>query len=370
MSSANKVSTPEISVLIPVYNVERYVGACLDSLLEQDFTNFEAVVINDGSTDTSREILERYAQKDERVRIIDKPNSGYGASMNRGLAEARGTYIGILESDDVMVPGALRLLYETACEKNAQVVKGNFWLWWSGNNTVSERSELFEVVPKSLADKVVAPASEGLEIFYQKPSIWSALYRADFLEQEHIKFLETPGASYQDAGFNFKVWVAAQRAAFIDEPILKYRQDNEASSVHSPGKVFCVMDEHEEMRRWLGARPGDHRILLKVLGRMKLNNYLWNYDRLSAELKPAFLERACPDLARDMAEGFMDEQLIGPVKFTELQCLISSPERFMRVRAKYPQEAAGGAASARQVMAYGGIGALVHVVVARLGGRQ
>ena len=89
MSSANRVTTPDISVLIPVYNVERYVGACLDSLLAQDFTNFEALVINDGSTDGSRAILEQYASRDKRIRIIDKPNSGYGISMNRGLAEAR-----------------------------------------------------------------------------------------------------------------------------------------------------------------------------------------------------------------------------------------------------------------------------------------
>lgn len=370
MSSADKVTAPEISVLIPVYNVERYLEACLDSLLAQDFTNFEAVVINDGSTDASRSILERYATADARVRIIDKPNSGYGASMNRGLAEARGTYIGILESDDVMAPGALRLLYETACENSAQVVKGNFLLWWSGSEGASERSELFEVVPRNLVGRVVTPVSEGLDIFYQKPSIWSALYRADFLEQEHIQFLETPGASYQDAGFNFKVWAAAQRAAFIDVPVLKYRQDNEASSVHAPGKVFCVMDEHAEMRRWLEERPGNHLMLLKVLGRMKFNNYLWNYDRLSSELKSTFLERACPDLAADMAEGILDEQLIGPVKFTELKCLLDSPERFMHIRAKYPQEAPGGVDSACQVLAYGGVGALLHVLTARFVGRR
>ncbi|HIU24253.1 MAG TPA: glycosyltransferase [Candidatus Coprovicinus avistercoris] len=370
MSSADRVTTPGISVLIPVYNVERYVGACLDSLLAQDFTNFEALVINDGSTDGSRAILEQYAARDKRIRIIDKPNSGYGISMNRGLAEARGTYIAILESDDVMAQGALRLLYETACEHNAEVVKGNFWLWWSGNEDTAERTELFHVVPENLIGKVVTPTVNGLDIFYQKPSIWSALYRADFLRQERIQFLETPGASYQDAGFNFKVWAAAQRAVFIDEPLLKYRQDNETSSVRSPGKVFCVMDEHAEMRRWLEARPGDHRMLLKVLGRMKFNNYLWNYDRLSDELRTTFLERACPDLAADRDEGLLDEQIMGPVKFTELQCLLTSPERFRRVREKLPQDASGGLASVRQILAYGGIGALWHVLAERLGGRR
>ena len=131
------------------------------------------------------------------------------------------------------------------------------------------------------------------------------------------------------------------------------------------------MDEHAEMRRWLEARPGDHRMLLKVLGRMKFNNYLWNYDRLSDELRTTFLERACPDLAADRDEGLLDEQIMGPVKFTELQCLLTSPERFRQVCVRschrmHPE----GLASVRQILAYGGIGALWHVLTERLGGRR
>lgn len=99
--------TPQITVLVPVYNVERYLRECLDSIRAQTFVDFEAICINDGSTDASRDIIQEYLDTDARFRVIDKPNSGYGASMNMGLDAARGSYIAILESDDLYMPTAL-----------------------------------------------------------------------------------------------------------------------------------------------------------------------------------------------------------------------------------------------------------------------
>ncbi|MFD1244677.1 glycosyltransferase family 2 protein [Paralysiella testudinis] len=92
-----------ISILVPVFNVEKYLRQCLDSIQSQTFKNFEVICINDGSTDTSLAILEDYAQQDTRFRIINKPNSGYGHSMNIGLGQCNGEYIGIVESDDYML---------------------------------------------------------------------------------------------------------------------------------------------------------------------------------------------------------------------------------------------------------------------------
>ena len=89
--------TPKVSILVPVYNVERFLPQCLDSLVAQTLEDIQIICINDGSTDGSLEILERYAAQDSRIEIIDKPNSGYGASMNCGLDAARGEYIGITE---------------------------------------------------------------------------------------------------------------------------------------------------------------------------------------------------------------------------------------------------------------------------------
>ncbi|MDO4443850.1 MAG: glycosyltransferase, partial [Slackia sp.] len=230
--------TPSISILIPIYNVEKYLRQCLDSLQAQTFSDFEAICLNDGSTDSSSAIAHEYAQADPRFRVVDKTNSGYGATMNVGLDQARGTFIGILESDDFMYPDALELLHAAAVEHDVQAVKGNFTFYWTAGN----RDEMHRMIEKDMCGRVV-DTREDTRIFFQKPSIWSGIYRRDFLESNAIRFLETPGASYQDTSFAFKVWAAAERAAFLEAPIIHYRQDNESSSVNSKGKVFCVCEE-------------------------------------------------------------------------------------------------------------------------------
>ena len=286
----DSVREPEVSVLVPVYNVERYLRACLESLRMQTFKDFEVICINDGSTDGSRAIIQEYLDVDTRFGVIDKANSGYGASMNRGLQEARGRYLAILESDDFFEPNALTKLHEASIAANADVAKANFWLYWS---CPEERRELFRAVDAQEAAGVFAP-QDDVALFFRKPSIWSALYRRSFLEQNGIRFLETPGASYQDAGFNFKVWSCASRVVCLEDPVLCYRQDNEASSVNSPSKVFCVCDEYESMDKFLDGldlSAGDLRKLRGILTRMKLDSYLWNYDRLSDELRPQFVDR-------------------------------------------------------------------------------
>ena len=95
-------SSPNVSVLVPVYNGETYLEQCLDSIISQSLKSIEIIIINDGSTDGSPEIIQRYRSSDERVRVISKLNSGYGDSLNAGLDSAEGEYICIVESDDII----------------------------------------------------------------------------------------------------------------------------------------------------------------------------------------------------------------------------------------------------------------------------
>lgn len=114
-----------VSVLVPIYNVEKYLSQCLDSLCAQTLKNIEFICINDGSTDNSGNILEKYAKNDSRFKIITKPNSGYGDSMNVGLEAATGEYIGIVESDDFAEPNMFEKLYKAAKNNNLDIVKSN-----------------------------------------------------------------------------------------------------------------------------------------------------------------------------------------------------------------------------------------------------
>lgn len=355
--------SPEVSVLIPIYNVEKYLDRCLGSLVAQSFADFEAICINDGSTDGSREIVQRYLDADARFRAIDKENSGYGASMNRGLDVARGRYIAILESDDLFEPDALALLHDAAEKNDADVAKANFHLYWSHPE---ERRELFRVVDGREAGATLRPLDD-FSVFFRKPSIWSALYRRSFLIENDIRFLETPGASYQDSGFNFKVWAAARRATFIPEAVLDYRQDNERSSVNSPGKMFCVCDEYAEMERFVRERGGeDEAALLGILQRMRLDSYLWNYDRLTPELRPAFAERAAADFRGAFEWGGLEPSLFEPAARADLDALVADPAAFCVER----DAARGTLGSLRRYLHLGGLSLVARVVWFRLFGRS
>lgn len=359
MSEGKKIMhTPMVTVIVPIFNAMHFLEKCLSSLAAQTFSDFEAICVDDGSTDDSADIVRRFVDVDRRFVLLSKENSGYGATMNVGLDHARGRYVGILESDDFFDPRALELLVRAAEATDADVAKGNFWLYWS---SPSERSEPFSVVDEPMVGRTFCPRRDSdLAIFFRKPSIWSGVYRRSFLERNDIRFLETPGASYQDAGFNFKVWATAERATFIADCVMYYRQDNEASSVKSTAKAFCVCDEYQSMTEFVcdhfsGAEASR---LMGILGRMKLDSYLWNYDRLDSSLRPEFIEHISNELAGDVAAGRMDMTLFEPGAAADLDALVNDPDRFVRSH----KAQAGPFRSAMRYLTLGGLPLLAKAI--------
>ena len=280
--------TPKVSLLVPICNVERYLRECLDSAVAQTLEDIEIICINDGSTDSSADIIREYMERDGRVKMIDKANSGYGDSMNRGLEMARGEYVGILESDDFMFENSLQKLVAKADAEHADVVKGDFYLYWS---TPSERRELFGIIDEHMTDAAYRPVDRP-GIFYRKPSIWSAIYRREFLNDNQIRFLPTPGASYQDAGFNFKVWACAERAALLRTPFCAIARITRRAPLIRPTRCFAYATNMPRCSAFLDERPELKAQLQGILMRMKVDTYRWNDERLVDELREQFLEES------------------------------------------------------------------------------
>ena len=191
---------PKVSIVVPVYNVEKFLPECLDSIINQTLKDIEVICVNDGSTDSSLDILNSYAQKDSRIIVINKSNSGYGNTMNMGINAAAGEYIGIIESDDFADKHMFEDLYKLAKDNDADIAKSNWYLYWGKhkfsrkNNNISS-AKTFKII-NSKQDK---------DLLRLNPSVWSAIYKREFLNKFNIRFLETPGASYQDLAFSFKV---------------------------------------------------------------------------------------------------------------------------------------------------------------------
>ncbi len=291
----------KVSVLVPIYNVEKFLPECLNSLVNQTLKEIEIICINDGSTDKSPKIIKEYAAKDKRIKMIDKKNSGYGDSMNQGLKKATGEYVGIVESDDFIDLNAFEKLYKIAKREKADVVKANFYEYFTDKKKDVAKSEMF--LPEDTG--TLFDPSEHRHIFYQKPSIWSAIYQNVFLKENKIDFLPSPGASYQDVGFNFKVWASTNRAFLVDEAFLHYRQDNPNSSVKDSGKVYCVKDEYDEVERFLKEK-GTLEKYGPTLATMRLSSYIWNMKRLARKQALEFAKIVKEDYARLEKEGFLD----------------------------------------------------------------
>lgn len=126
-----------ISIIIPVYNAERYIAACLDSCLEQTYTDFDIILINDGSTDNSLLIIERYVNLSHKIRIITTPNRGLVAARGRGVKESKSDYIFFLDSDDTIIPNALELLWNEVCNTYADIVVGNITTMLESGKVIS-----------------------------------------------------------------------------------------------------------------------------------------------------------------------------------------------------------------------------------------
>ncbi len=281
---------PKVSVLVPIYNVEKYLRQCLESITAQTLQDIEIICINDGSTDGSLDIIKDFAKNDNRIVIIDKPNSGYGDSMNQGLEKATGEYIGIVESDDWIELDAFERLYALAKNHNAEIVRANYYF-----NKANKDTKNYYIDPTEVG--VVKNPTQHNWIFMQAPAIWSAIYKRDFLNKNHIRFLPTPGASYQDTGFNFKALACARRALFTTDAFLHYRTDNEASSVNSTGKAMNVCYEYAEIEKFLT----EHNLIQDLYSVMlvaKLGAYIWNMERLTKNLLQDFIKNIQDDLKR------------------------------------------------------------------------
>jgi len=211
---------PKISVIVPVYNSEKYLRRCIDSLLTQSFTNFEIIAVNDGSTDNSLEILREYKAKDSRIIVIDKPNEGVSATRNCGIEVAKGEYIMFCDSDDFVHPQFCELLLDAAANNNEDFVVCG-----------SKRTN------NSSIDKRTYSLNEYQNVSYYylfqyglTAPIWNKIYKTKVIKDNNIKF-DTSFLVAEDVLFNSRYLQYCKGCVFINH-ILYYYYNNESSALH------------------------------------------------------------------------------------------------------------------------------------------
>lgn len=214
----------KISIIVPVYNVEKYLPECLDSIINQDFEDWEAICVNDGSTDKSLEILEKYAEKETRIRVISQQNRGLAGARNIGIELAMGKYICFLDSDDILKEFALSTLYSVSCESNYNFIVYNTDIFYE----TKELENKFYKTDYYLKKHKYFGEYKGTDLLCKMinnreycDSAWLFFINLKWLKENNIYFYE--GILYEDVLFSTICYLRATHIKYIDETIYSYR---------------------------------------------------------------------------------------------------------------------------------------------------
>lgn len=318
---------PKVSIIVPVYNVEQYLHECLDSVVNQTLHDIEIICINDGSTDESLKILREYEQKDERIKVISKPNSGYGHTMNVGLDNATGEYIGIVESDDYVALNMYETLYKYAKKHNVDLIKADFYSFTVERDKPKLVYRDLSYGQKQYYHKVLNP-SKHLKIFRFMMNTWSGLYKSAFLNKYNIRHNETPGASYQDNGFFFQTFCRASQIYFLDRPLYRHRWDNPQSSINNKNKVYCMKDEYDFIKDFLNKNPDLKIKFIPIYYVKKFHNYMFTYRRIAEEYKRLFLKHFSTEFNEAKKDGELNKEYFTAKEWDTLTRICRDPEAY------------------------------------------
>lgn len=280
--------TPLISVIVPVYKVERYLDQCVDSIVNQTYKNLEIILVDDGSPDRCPEMCEDWAKKDSRIKVIHKENGGLGDARNAGVAVASGDYLGFVDSDDWCEKEMYQELLEVCQKFDAPVSVGNVFVDWecgwptektvfAKENRCQDRSE---VLRNFFGDKLTAWA-------------WNKIYK-----REMLPFLDYPRQNYEDIPVARKIFNEAKKIAFTSKFLYHYRQ-RQGSIVNSnvnPSQIVFIEElrKNVEMAKTLGFEK-------EAVARLSMSSFNF-LEKICAKPSPEFQDEI-PKLIRDICSG-------------------------------------------------------------------
>ena len=194
-----------LSVIVPVYNVEKYIDKCLNSLVNQTLKDIEIIVVNDGTKDKSEDIIKKYMSKYSNIVYLKKENGGQGSARNYGLEHAKGDYIGYVDSDDYVELDMYEKMYSKAIEDNSDMVI-------CGSYNIKDDIKTLDIDRKLFDSNINA--------FFGRMAVWNKIYKKDLLTKNNMTFRSKYW--YEDLDFTVKVLSKASKISYVDEPLYNY----------------------------------------------------------------------------------------------------------------------------------------------------
>ncbi|MCI9439400.1 MAG: glycosyltransferase [Lachnospiraceae bacterium] len=324
----------KISVIMPSYNVCKYIRECLESIRKQTLDDIEVICVDAFSTDGTREIIQEYVDKDSRFMLINDDKGSCGYSYNKGIDEASGEYIGFVETDDYIADTMFEALYAAAKEQGLDYVKSNYTAFCNldAENRHYENMGIVSGIP-NIYGKMVAPCDMP-ELLVCDQNMWNGIYRSDFIKKK-VRLNESKGAAYQDIGFLVQTLCQAKKAMYIGECMYFYRRDNENASMVNPKGVINLYREFMYAKLFMEKCTGisqyhwcyfymkliNSGILKKSCGLLELHNGDMSelYDTL---------ENVRKEMITAEKNGYISYALLGNERYKHVRELIKSVREY------------------------------------------
>lgn len=289
----NEYCKVKVSIIMPSLNVRKYIDECISSVVNQTLKEIEIICVDAGSTDGTLEVINKYAEVDDRIKVIHSDIKSYGYQMNIGIDSARGEYIGIVETDDCVPKNMYEQLYSVAHNNDVDMVKADFYRF-TGDGDERVLNHWVLTNDEDMYNRIVN-VQHTIKCFSLLLNTWSGIYRKDFLIEHNIRHNESLGASYQDNGFWFQTLIHAKKAYFVDKPYYMNRRDNVGSSVFNYSNTFKIFGEFHFIWDKL-SEDAD-----------KLRKYRLEYGAKACSSYLYFLNNACKEAKLDFIQRFSEE---------------------------------------------------------------
>lgn len=311
----------KVSVILPSLNAADYIEKCLNSIIGQTLKEIEIICVDAGSTDGTYELLEKYAREDGRIRLVHSEQKSYGYQVNLGIELSQGEYIGIVEADDYIERDMYEILYRNAHEGGADYVRANVYYTLTFDGEERRIPHARNRMKEGYYGRLIDVGKEPEVMLYSDYiNIWDGIYSRDLLNRKNIRLHESPGASYQDAGFAILCAVECEKIMFLENYFYCYCFDNNGSSVKDQAKYKCTLDEFAWIRGEL-LRRGKTEEKYEILYQYYLTDACsWNLHRLTREYRQHFLNEMPNGFVKDYRDGFFGEAHIWKWLVLEMCC--------------------------------------------------
>lgn len=318
----------KVSIIMPIYNVEKYLQQSLLSVCNQSLKEIEIVCINDGSSDSSLKILNYFAQKDSRIKVISTNNSGYGHAMNIGIEISSGEYVGIVEPDDYVNRYMFEYLYDAAKLNEVDIVKSDFKRFKTPLN--SEMNILYQSVVDRQSDynRVIIP-KDNKEIFRYIVNIWCGIYRRELIVSNNIKFNESRGASFQDNGFWFQTLCNCNGIYYVQIPFYMNRRDNVTSSVNRQENIYAGNYEFKFIYDIMSNSPKIKENFLEGYHIKKYQTYKFNLNRCTENMEKDYIEYISNEWREDIEKGELTKGIFKNDEWQEILQIVNDPIQYV-----------------------------------------